>query len=332
MSDTIDVSVFMTLHVGDFLRDTGHLSNAEMGAHVRLLIACWSRGGHLPSDPERLRRLAGVDLPDWKSVWPALVELWTPSENGTTVSHARTLEQIERARTSRAQAIARGRASQAARRPRPDQDQPKPEPSGDSPETVSKPSQDCLEPPNSELRTPIPEPRTPNSEHQEDICPAGGPAGPGGVGDAPLLQLVPGGKEPDAKTRKPAKPDSVHAIWTVYKHYWHQHNHPQRQPNKASKTYRAIAARLRDGWSVEDLCRAIDGYHLDPWHAGKNPESKTHLELDLIVRDEEHVQKGIEWVNNPPKPGNGTSAGRDIRVGHVRAEDCVHTQVGEIKL
>ena len=325
MTDAIDVSIYMSLHVGDFLRDTGHLSNAEMGAHVRLMIAAWSRGGHLPSDPERLRRLAGVDLPDWKSVWPALAELWRPSEDGTTVSHARTLEQIERARTSRAQAIARGRASQSARRPRPDQDQPKPEPSGDSLETVSKPSQDCLEPPNSELRTPIPEPRTPNAEHQTDICPAGGPAGPGGVGVDVLnyLKLVP-------EARKLTKPDSVNAIWKVFSHYREKHNHERRYRSpQNSKAWRLIQARLVEGFSVEELCKAVDGYHKSPYHLGQNDSGKTYLDLELIMRDEMKVQHGIEWSENPPKPS--TAPGRDIRVGRAAAEDYHHSdKPGEI--
>jgi hypothetical protein len=150
------------------------------------------------------------------------------------------------------------------------------------------------------------------------------------VGDVPLLKLV---EDPEAKTRKPTRPDSGNNVYAVFKHYWHAHLHPMRQPKPASKTWRAIAARLRDGWSIEELCMAVDGYHLDPWHQGKNDEGKQHLELELSMRDDEHVTRGIEWAENPPKASAGSKPARDIRVGHVRAEDYDHSgPVGEIKL
>jgi hypothetical protein len=142
-------------------------------------------------------------------------------------------------------------------------------------------------------------------EKKENIRPAAEPAGPVGIGeDAPQLRLVEDPEAAKTKTRKPPKPDSMDNVLAVFKHYWHKHHHPmQRRPKPTSKTWRAIAARLRDGWTVEELCKSVDGFHLDPWHQGQNDEGKRHLELELCVRDDEHLEMGIEWAETPPKPG-----------------------------
>jgi hypothetical protein len=124
------------------------------------------------------------------------------------------------------------------------------------------------------------------------------------------------------KSRK-AKPDSANAVYAVYKHYW-SHGHPRREPLRTSKTWRAIAARLKDGWTIKELCKAVDGYHLSPHHQGQNDRGTVYLDLYLFVCDEEQVQKGIGYAENPPKPGSGAKPARDIRVGWFPAEACQH--------
>jgi uncharacterized protein YdaU (DUF1376 family) len=54
MSDT----PFMKLWIGDFSRDTAHLSQKEIGQYILLLMVMWGNNGTLPSDPSRLRRIA----------------------------------------------------------------------------------------------------------------------------------------------------------------------------------------------------------------------------------------------------------------------------------
>jgi hypothetical protein len=65
---------------------------------------------------------------------------------------------------------------------------------------------------------------------------------------------------------------------------------------------------------------------------GQNDRGVQYLDLELIMRDETHVQKGIEWAENPPKAITNKPA-RDIRVGRAAAEDYDHSgPVGENKL
>jgi uncharacterized protein YdaU (DUF1376 family) len=49
---------FMQLWVGDFLGDTLHLSQAEVGQYLLLMMAMWRNGGSLPGDTKKLKRIA----------------------------------------------------------------------------------------------------------------------------------------------------------------------------------------------------------------------------------------------------------------------------------
>lgn len=45
---------FMALYTGDYLRDTRHLSMAEHGCYLLLLMHCWDQRGPLPKDERKL--------------------------------------------------------------------------------------------------------------------------------------------------------------------------------------------------------------------------------------------------------------------------------------
>jgi len=152
MSDT-DVTIFMSLHLGDRIRETGDLSPAEYGVHVRLCEASWTRGGYLTADPDRLCRLAGADLSTWTSLWNPISALWTPTDDGR-IYHAATLAAIERARaikTSLAERGRKGREAQLAAGPKPATARPE---AGNGPATARP----------SELRDP--DSGSPNTEHR----------------------------------------------------------------------------------------------------------------------------------------------------------------------
>ena len=46
-----------------------------------------------------------------------------------------------------------------------------------------------------------------------------------------------------------------------------------------------VEARLKEGYSVEDLCSAIDGCFATPFNCGDNGNGKPYLDLELICRD-----------------------------------------------
>ena len=54
----------MPLYVADYIKDTGHLSAAEHGAYLLLIMHYWSTGG-LPIEDKRLASIARLSLQEW---------------------------------------------------------------------------------------------------------------------------------------------------------------------------------------------------------------------------------------------------------------------------
>lgn len=77
-----------------------------------------------------------------------------------------------------------------------------------------------------------------------------------------------------------------------------------RKPKAAldSKRRRAVEGRLQDGYSVEDLCLAIDGCAADPWHQGSNDRGRKFNDIELICRDAKHVDDFLEMVKGRVRP------------------------------
>lgn len=75
--------------------------------------------------------------------------------------------------------------------------------------------------------------------------------------------------------------------------YWQMKmNHPQAKLD--SKREKAIRTRLKDGYTVGELCEAIDGCLLSPHHMGKNETRTVYDDIELICRDAPRVDKFIK--------------------------------------
>lgn len=104
---------WMPLYIGDYLRDTGDLSAAENGAYLLLLMHAWVRGGALPPDDERLRRLAKMDPKEWATSRDTVLGFF--QRTGEELRHKRVDNELARAATSISQRSAAGKASAAKR-------------------------------------------------------------------------------------------------------------------------------------------------------------------------------------------------------------------------
>lgn len=60
------------------------------------------------------------------------------------------------------------------------------------------------------------------------------------------------------------------------------------------KRRRAISARLRDGYTVDDLKLACLGCRLSPFHNGENDRQTAYRSIELICRDADHVDRFID--------------------------------------
>ena len=89
---------------------------------------------------------------------------------------------------------------------------------------------------------------------------------------------------------------------SVFAHYRTHHPRSYKTPLPASNEWKKIAARLKEGYSVDDLCRAIDGCHKSSFHCGQNERGEKYQSLDLIMRDGGQVTKFIEHADEPRRP------------------------------
>lgn len=61
----------MSLHIGDYKKDTGHLRAAGHGAYLLLTMHYWATGG-LPDDDRQLSAIAGMTDREWKQIKPTI--------------------------------------------------------------------------------------------------------------------------------------------------------------------------------------------------------------------------------------------------------------------
>ncbi len=89
-----------------------------------------------------------------------------------------------------------------------------------------------------------------------------------------------------------------------------------------------IRRRLRESFSEAELRAAIDGCRASPWHQGENESGTRYVELSLIFRNAENIERFCELAETPPRPRSTASsvqATKDARVAwrnvlaHVRA-------------
>jgi len=100
----------MALYVGDYLADTAHLSAAEHGAYLLLIMHYWRTGG-LPDDDGALARIVRMKAGEWRKARPIIEAFFQPGWK-----HKRIESEIaEAARISEAGRKA-GLASAEARR------------------------------------------------------------------------------------------------------------------------------------------------------------------------------------------------------------------------
>lgn len=81
--------------------------------------------------------------------------------------------------------------------------------------------------------------------------------------------------------------------------FWKVHmKHPRSQLD--AKRQKNVKARLKDGYSVEDLCNAVRGCKLSAFHMGDNKQGKKFDDLELICRDGPKVDGFITTFEEPP--------------------------------
>ena len=93
---------------------------------------------------------------------------------------------------------------------------------------------------------------------------------------------------------KPEK--NTQSILTVFRHWQAEHNHPTAKLDQ--KRRKRINARLEEGFSPDELCKAISGAKYDAWIMGKNPSNRKYDGIETLLRDAAQVERLRDLVNN----------------------------------
>lgn len=83
--------------------------------------------------------------------------------------------------------------------------------------------------------------------------------------------------------------DDVRSVFA----YWQQKLGHERAQLDA-KRLKAIKGRLKDGYTVADLCLAVDGCSRSPYHMGQNDSRAVYDDIELICRDGPKVDSFIK--------------------------------------
>jgi hypothetical protein len=88
-------------------------------------------------------------------------------------------------------------------------------------------------------------------------------------------------------------------IFYIINHYQKYHPKSMRSVKKNSGIYKKIEGRLIEGYSVEEICKAIDGQHASPFHLGENKSRTEYLQLELVVRSGQKVDMFMSIFDKP---------------------------------
>lgn len=97
------------------------------------------------------------------------------------------------------------------------------------------------------------------------------------------------------------KPNLASQIRIVFEHWQRVRKHPAAKLDKTRGG--KIKARLSEGFSVEQLCQAIDGVAKSEWHCGDNPSGTNYDDVVHILRDAPQVEKFMALGAKRTKPG-----------------------------
>ncbi len=299
-------------YASDWLGSNKHamMTPAQRGAYIDLLCYQWNDPDcTLPDDDQLLATMSGLGE-GWFNGGSALLRLCFPPAEGKAgrVANPRLLEvkadadewsrksaiggkrsgEVRRAKAEEAKAYAASKSHGS------DEEDAK----GGSTNTPT-----IVEPKGEPIGNTPPSPPSPSSPPTSASSPAPSP-----TSDTKGLASA-----------KPSsgKPDRSADIRAVVAHY--QTFHPKAQvPGKTSKTWRAITARLEEGYTVENLEAAISGNHRSPYHSGENDRHTKYQSLELIVRDSEHVVQFMEIPESGREPTDGLTAMQRRGVGHTQ--------------
>lgn len=115
----------------------------------------------------------------------------------------------------------------------------------------------------------------------------------------------------------------------VFEHWKATMDHPEAKLTADRR--RKIEARLREGYSPETLCHAIDGCAASKFHMGENEEAKRYDDLTLIFRSGSKVEFFCRDGDGDKDELRCVDCRSRLRAGHYktdRGSQCVQCHLG----
>lgn len=128
----------------------------------------------------------------------------------------------------------------------------------------------------------------------------------GSSGASPPVESAAASSTTNGDARKRADTESVQRI---FDHWRETHEHP-----KAALTEkrRKVIRKALAGYSEALLCQAITGYRNSPHHMGDNDRGTVYDSIELMLRDAEHIDRGLKCYSDPPRTDQSQLTRRNV--------------------
>jgi uncharacterized protein YdaU (DUF1376 family) len=246
---------YYPFNIGDYRRQTGHLTLLEHGIYRSLLDTCYLTEEPLCKDLAKLMRAHSVRTADEKlALENVLADFFTLTENGyeqKTCNEviAKYQEKSEKARKS---ANARWRNTNASKI------------DANAEQTHSDG----------------------NAKGMREPCESDANQEPRTINQKPLT------KNQEKDITEPAAPDPTYPLFE----YWRDVMGKGAGTKPTRGRIDKIKARLKDGYTPEQIKLAIDGCRKSDYHMGKNDSGKRYDCLTLICRSAEKLEQFIGYA------------------------------------
>lgn len=270
-------------NIGDFDRATRHLTRIERSIYRDLIDVYYDTEQALALDVSALcRKIVARTEEEKEAVLAVLDEFFHETPSGWF--HDRCEEEIAEYRKKSGQASVAGKASAAARAQR----------RMDAMTIVLKPN-----------GNPTDVERTFDGRTTDVVRNVNEPSTP----SQPTNNQEPITSNQEQKKVKPTVPPCGETA-EVFAYWQQKMNHPSAKLD--DKRAKAIKGRIKDGYTVGDLCRAVDGCKFDPFSQGQNDRQQVYDDIELICRDGPKVDKFIRIAEQGPANGRSPAQNETI--------------------
>lgn len=249
-------------HIGDFRSGTANMTRQERWLYRDMLDVYYDKEQPLPIDIQDVCDSIGATDDEVRAINKILRLKFNQSETGWV--HERCESELDSYRENAETARANGRKGG---RPR------KNNPAGSNPVASGMQAGTQQEPDGNPEQTGSQANHKPLTTNQEPLT-------------SNINNIVP----PSGAT--PLISVDVQAVFS----YWQtQRGHERAKLDDKRK--KAIKARLKDGYTVGDLCLAVDGISKSSYHMGQNDSRSVYDDIELICRTAVNVDKFVKLAD-----------------------------------